>query len=262
MLIAQITDTHIVAPGRLANRRVDTATMLRDCVDTVRALTVRPDLLVLTGDLVDVGGADEYAHLKSLLAPLALPTLVVAGNHDARHTLRVAFADQPAMPADGFVQYVHDVGPLRFVALDTLVPGEARGELCATRLAWFDAALAAAPDRPTVVLMHHPPFLTGIAFMDAMGLTGRDTFAAIVARHPQVQLVLCGHLHRPIHTLVGGRRTLTCPSPAHQIPLDLRPDAPEGFNLEPPGFMLHRWTGDGFVTHQQPVGRFDGPFPF
>lgn len=56
MLIAQVTDTHIVAPGRLANGRVDTAAMLRACVDSVRALSVRPDLLVLTGDLVDAGG--------------------------------------------------------------------------------------------------------------------------------------------------------------------------------------------------------------
>ena len=259
MLIAQVTDTHIVAPGKLANGRVDTAAMLRACVDSVRALTVPPDLLVLTGDLVDAGAADEYAHLKSLLAPLSLPTLVIAGNHDSRDGLRAAF---PGLPASGFVHYVHDAGPLRFVALDTLVPGDARGELCSSRLDWLEATLAAEPARPTVVLMHHPPFVTGIGFMDDMGLSGREAFAAIVARHPQVQLILCGHLHRPIHTLVGGRRALTCPSPAHQIPLDLREEPFEGFDFEPPGFMLHRWTGDGFVTHQQPVGNFAGPFPF
>lgn len=259
MLIAHITDPHIVPPGRLANGRVDTAAMLRDCVASVQALTVAPDLLVLTGDLVDAGGAEEYAHLKSLLAPLSLPTLVVPGNHDGRETMRAAF---DGLPASGFLQYVHEAGPLRFIGLDTLVPGASGGELCTERLAWLDAALAAAPQQPTVVLMHHPPFLTGIRFMDDMGLTGREAFAAIVARHPQVQLILCGHLHRPIHTVVGGRRALTGPSPAHQIPLDLRAHGDEGFNFEPPGFLLHRWTGDGFVTHQQPVGRFAGTFTF
>ena len=75
-------------------------------------------------------------------------------------------------------------------------PARVGGELCADRLSWLDATLAAAPDVPTLILMHHPPFLTGIAHMDRIGLTGRDEFAAIAARHPQIQAILCGHVHR------------------------------------------------------------------
>jgi len=92
------------------------------------------------------------------------------------------------------------------------------------------------------VLLHHPPFDTGIRFMDEVGLiTGREALADIIARHRQVKLLLSGHLHRSIHTIAGGCRALTCPSTAHQIPLDLRPDAPEGFCLEPPGFMARNY---------------------
>jgi len=53
--------------------------------------------------------------------------------------------------------------------------------------------------------MHHPPFQTGIAPMDAVGLGGADAFAAAPARHPEVERVSCGHLYRSIQAPVGRR---------------------------------------------------------
>ena len=48
MLILQITDTHIKLPGKLAYKRVDTASMLRACVGEVSKLDPRPDVIALT----------------------------------------------------------------------------------------------------------------------------------------------------------------------------------------------------------------------
>lgn len=262
MLIAQISDTHIKLPGKLAYRQVDTAAMLARCVEAVRQLRPRPDLVVLTGDLVDLGRREEYAHLKSLLAPLGLPLIAIPGNHDARDAMREAFAADGYLPADGFLQFAIDAHPLRIVGLDTVIPGQGGGELCAERLTWLEATLAARPEASTLILMHHPPFLTGIGHMDAIGLVGREAFAAIVARHPQIELILCGHLHRTIHARVGGRPALTSPSPAHQVTLDLNPDAPSCFSMEPPGYMLHRWQDGALVSHVAAIGDYAGPFPF
>lgn len=263
MLIAQITDTHIKLPGRLAYQRVDTAALLKQCVADIVLLEPQPDLIVITGDLVDLGHPDEYAYLRELLAPLKQPLLVVPGNHDERDAFRAAFADQGYLPAQGFLQYAIDDGyPMRIIGLDTLVPNEGRGELCTERLAWLDETLARHPDRPTLVLMHHPPFRTGIGHMDKIGLSGRDEFEAIVARHEQIELILCGHLHRNIQTRVGGRATMTSPSTAHQVALDLRDTAPSCFRMEPPGYLLHHWTSGGFVSHQAIVGDYPGPYPF
>ncbi|MGC3965454.1 MAG: phosphodiesterase [Rhodocyclaceae bacterium] len=262
MLIAQITDSHVVRAGALISGMVDTGRMLVDCVRTLTGLYPQPDLLVLTGDLVDGGAPEEYARLRDLLRPLGMPMLAIPGNHDARDSMRVAFADQAWFADDAFLHYVVRRGPLRIVALDTVVPGEGRGELCVRRLAWLENTLTAEPAVPTLVLMHHPPFETGIGFMDALGLTGREAFAEVVARHPQIRLILCGHLHRSIQTTVGGCRVLTGPSTAHQIPLDLRADAPEAFVMEPPGFMLHHWNGREFISHQAFTGPFAGPYPF
>ena len=142
------------------------------------------------------------------------------------------------------------------------MPGSNGGALCAQRLDWLEKTLAREPGRPTLLLMHHPPFVTGIGHMDAIGLAGRDAFEKIVARHAQIELILCGHLHRNIQTSVGGRRALTGPSPAHQVALDLRNEAPSRFLMEPPGYMLHCWNDGRMVSHSAAIGDYDGPFPF
>ncbi len=264
MLIAQITDTHIKLPGKLAYKKVDTAAMLRRCVDELLKLKPQPDLILLTGDLVDLGRPEEYEHLKSILSPLKQRIIAIPGNHDERNAMRAAFASGGYLPREGrFLQFaIDDQYPLRIIGLDTLIPMQGGGELCAERLAWLDEALKQKPATPTLVLMHHPPFVTGIGHMDKIGLTGREAFTGIVSRHPQIQLILCGHLHRVIHADVGGRPALTCPSPAHQVALDIDPEAPSCFRMEPPGFMLHWWHDNRLVTHTAWIGDYDGPYPF
>lgn len=263
MILAQITDTHIRIPGKLAYRRVDTAKYLAAAVAHLNTLNPLPDALAMTGDLVDFAKPEEYAHLAALLAPLKIPFYLLPGNHDGRDALRAGFPTHRYLGNDGFIQYAIEDWPLRLVAVDTLIPGEGGGEVCEVRLAWLDKTLAAAPKKPTVVMMHHPPFRTGIDFMDGHGLENREGFAAVIARHPQVERVIAGHLHRSIQCRIGGTFASTCPSPAHQIALDLRPHAELGFKMEPPGYQLHVWyEGTGLVTHTATIGDFAGPYPF
>ncbi|WP_341895930.1 phosphodiesterase [Ferrovibrio terrae] len=265
MLIAQITDTHIKLPGKLAYQKVDTATMLARCVREIQALKQQPDLILLTGDLVDLGRPEEYDHLKSILSPLQQRIIAIPGNHDERDAMRDAFAHGGYLPAErgSFLQFaIDDDYPLRIIGLDTLIPGQGGGELCGDRLRWLDATLAQRPETPTLVMMHHPPFTTGIGHMDKIGLKGAAGFEDIVAGHPQIRLILCGHLHRTIRADIGGRTALTCPSPAHQVALDIDADAPSRFTMEPPGFMLHWWNDGRLVSHTACIGDYDGPHPF
>ena len=156
MLVAHITDTHITTPGNLFYGVVDTAVCLTRAVAALNCLDPLPDLTVITGDLVDGGTPDEYAHLRSLLRPLRMPVFVIPGNHDAREPMRQAFVSDGYLPRQDFLNYVIEDHALRIVALDTLVPGKVGGALCEKRLHWFDSTLAAAPDKPTLVLMHQP----------------------------------------------------------------------------------------------------------
>lgn len=263
LIIAQISDLHVTTPGRACMDRVDTAGLLRACVTRLLELDPAPQLVIASGDLVDLATPEEYAHLRALLAPLAMPIYVIPGNHDDREHLRAAFGDETGLPRSGFLHYVVDAGPLRLVFLDTLVPGQDGGALCHARLRWLADRLAEAPDRPTVLVMHHPPFLTGVANLDDMGLAGSAELACLLARFPQVERILCGHLHRSIQVRWHGVLASVCPSTAHQVALDLRPGEALCYTMEPPGFQLHTWTTEtGLISHTLVTGRFPGPYPF
>jgi len=263
MIVAQLSDPHIVPHDKLLYGRVDTARFLANAVAELNRLDPLPDVVVVTGDLVDQGASAEYEHLGALLAPLTMPVFVIPGNHDAREALRQAFAADGYLPGSGFLQFAVEDFPLRLVGVDTLVAGEHRGALCDERLGWLDRTLAAAPDRPTAVLMHHPPFVTRIDFMDRYGLDGAERLAAVIARRPQVERILCGHLHRAIDRRFAGTVAGTAPSTAHQIKLNLTPEAPLRFMFEPPGYQLHVWHPDsGLVTHTAVLGEWAGPYPF
>lgn len=277
MLVAQITDTHILAAGKLYHspRRaipadaepgwsfIDTAACLTRAISELNGLKPRPDVVVVTGDLTDHGGAEEYANLRAILAAAAMPVFVIPGNHDSREALRAAFAGDGYLPADGFLNYVVEDFALRIVALDSNVPGHHHGELCADRLAWLDRTLAKAPQKPTLVMLHHPPFPTGIEHMDAHALHNPAAFADVVRRHRQIERILCGHLHRTIDHRFAGTIAGTCPSTAHQLVLDITPGAPAEFAFEPPGYQLHFWRdGVGLVSHTAVFGDWPGPYPF
>ncbi len=216
----------------------------------------RPDVVIITGDLTECGLEEEYANLAAILArTLTIPVYVVPGNHDRRDNLRSAFAHLPGVTADPeFVQYAIEDYPVRIVMLDTLVPGASHGLLSAAQLAWLDQTLAAQPSRPTLIGMHHPPFITGLPHMDKIALLNQPEFAAVIARHRQVQRIIgqCAHAVVSI-----------APSVAHQVELTFDPADSGAFNFEPPAFQLHVWTGsNGFVSHTIYTDRYDGPFPF
>jgi 3',5'-cyclic AMP phosphodiesterase CpdA len=264
MIFAQITDTHIGAPGGGPLGGMDTARGLAECVASVIAMRPVAEAVVVTGDLVATGADAEYEHLRELLSPLAMPVYLIPGNHDAREPMRRVFAHHGYLPLEGrFLHYVIEDHALRLVALDTVVPGEPGGALCPERLEWLAARLREAPHRPTVILMHHPPIETGIVHMDGMNCAGAEPLGAIIARHPQVERILCGHVHRPIQVRWNGTIVSIGPSPAFQVALDLDPGAPACWIEEPPAYQVHLWRpGLGLVSHLAYVADFGPPRPF
>ncbi|PVY79812.1 3',5'-cyclic AMP phosphodiesterase CpdA [Cupriavidus alkaliphilus] len=266
-LVAHITDLHIKAGGRLSYRLVDTAGALHRCIDTLLAAPQQPDAVIVTGDLVDFGAESEYQFLREILQRLPMPVRLLPGNHDSRGALRQVFADHDYLFATGSgedpVHYTIDAGPLRLVAFDCTVPGQPGGRVDPAALPWLEAALSADPDHPTLLLLHHPPFFTGIGHMDEQGLANADALEAVVRRHPQVERVLCGHLHRHITRRFGGTVAMTAPGPAHQVALDLDRHAPSRFRMEPPGYLLHWWhPAHGLVTHAAAIGDYGAAHPF
>lgn len=254
-LLAQVSDTHVVAPGHDGELYVDNNARLQLAVKRLMVETVKPDAVLVTGDLTDCGTDEEMAIVTELLAPLTMPVFIVPGNHDLRSSVRSAFA----MPwaADSNMSWVVESGPITIVGLDTLATeqidadGDVQhgGEFDETRARWLDETLAATSDRPTVIAMHHPPFPTGIGWMDETGLDDRQRFADVVGAHHHVGRIFCGHMHRPITTTIGGVLCTTGPSTIHQVELNLADDARPQVVCDPPGYQLHLFDGGCWVTH-------------
>ncbi len=264
-LVAQISDLHLKAGQRLTYGVVDTLGALRRAVDHLNASQPRPDIVVVSGDLVDFGRADEYAVLHPELARLHMPCYLVPGNHDTRGPLLEAFRDHAYLPssAEGPLDWVVDEHPLRLIGLDSTIPGGHGGQLLDSQLHWLDAQLARRPDAPTLLILHHPPFISGIGHMDREAFINAAALERVVARHPQVERLLCGHLHRPMQRRFGGSLSCVCPGTSHQIVLDLQDAAPAHFNLEPAGYLLHRWDAQhGLISHNGVFGDYPGPYPF
>jgi Icc protein len=264
--IAQISDLHIKRPGAMAYGRVDTAKALERCVAALNEFTPVPDFVVISGDLADTPTAEEYDHLKRLLAPLKLPFASIPGNHDSREMMRAAFPASNYAQSSGPLDQRIEIAGLDLLLLDSIVPGEPHGQLDPATLEWLDATLASSSQRPALLFLHHPPFGAGILHMDRQNLFNADTLALIVRRHPRVRLVATGHIHRATLTMFAGVPTTICPAPNHAVDLDLVELREPSFRIEPPAFHLHTWfPGEGFgslVTHQVPIGQFDGPHPF
>lgn len=252
MLVAQITDIHL---GFEADNVAEfNRKRLDQVLRALGELDVVPDLLFATGDLVDRGDVDSYRRLRHALEACPFPVWPCMGNHDDRTNFSRVFPEIPV--ADGFIQYVVETGPVRFIVLDTLEEGRHGGAFCAVRAKWLADALAAAPDRPTMIVMHHPPVETGIDWMTTHPQEPWVArLAAALAGHDQIFGIICGHIHRTIVTSWAGRMLAVCPSTAPQVALTLAPIDPDRADqrpliiADPAAYALHHWNGREMISH-------------
>ncbi len=273
MLIAQISDFHIAGPDRKTYGIAPMAENTSRCIDHINAMTPKPDLVMVSGDICDTGALNETRRAKTILDKLRMPYFVIPGNHDERGALFEVFggAACPARDAD-FINYViepeaHELrlpAPLRVIAMDSTIPGETGGELGAKRLTWLDAQLASDRDRrPTLIFMHHPPVDVSLRETHVDGFIGANKLGKIVARYRNIERICCGHIHLLTNTRWHGTIVTTAPSMGLQLHLDLTMRAPSQWVPEDPGFLLHHWTNEhNLITHAITVRKRPGPYPF
>lgn len=244
-VIAQISDLHLSTRKRLAEGRVDPEPYLVAAIEHLNQL--KPELVLITGDLAARGKEEEYDKLVGLLAGLCCPVRVIAGNHDRREPMRERFSDH--LPSDGeFLHYAFEHCGLRFIALDTTIPGQVAGVICQQRLDFLKQELRV--ERPTVVMMHHPPVATGIARMDRIGCENAELVGQVIAEHPWVELIVCGHVHRPVMRRWCGSMIFICPAIANQLSLSLGVEGKPVWVNEPGAVAIHFWQpGQGVTTH-------------
>ena len=263
MLIAQLSDTHIRPLGQLYKDVVDSNTQFIASLTHIKELDCRPDLLLVTGDLTENGSEAEYHWLRELLVELAIPFLVIPGNHDNKEDLRKVFRADGYFPETGRLHYCVDNHALRIVAIDSCPSGLHHGAIDNSDLDWLQRTLEQDTVKPTIVMMHHPPFLSGIGYMDHYRFIDAEPLASIISHHDNIEAVLCGHVHRAMIKQWTNTVVIACPSTTTEIALQLSAGAkPQSF-LGPPACMLHLWQPDhGLVSHVSYINKYPGPYPF
>ncbi|MEQ1725263.1 MAG: metallophosphoesterase [Sphingopyxis sp.] len=260
MLIAQVTDCHIGFdsgnPDEYNQQRLDAV------MDRLAAGPNAPDVMLATGDLTDQGDVASYARLRDLFAAYRWPVLPCVGNHDVRSAFAEVFPD--FVDRSGFVHYDRVYPELRLIVIDTLEEGRHGGAFCEVRAAWLKARLAEQRHLLTYIVMHHPPFDSGLGWMT----TDPDEpwvarFADAIAGAPQLTGLICGHLHRSLCVQWRGLTAAVCSSTAPQVALDLRPidaghtDDRAMIVAEDPSYALHHWNGEALVSHFDSAADYD-----
>jgi Icc protein len=253
VLVGQLTDTHVAASGRdgvpLDELFVDNNARLAAAVASINEEAPALDVLIGTGDMTNWARPEEYEILAELMAPLTVPFLVIPGNHDDRDLLRATFPDVPWVDAvhASWVTVIGDPA-VRVIGLDSTLPGEPGAEFDHERERWLRSVLADAHDGVTVLALHHPPFATGVDWMDASGFVGLDLLETVLSEHP-VDKVICGHFHRPVSSTIAGIPAQVGLSTVQHVDLDLTPGAGPSLIVDPVGYQIHRVTARDIVTH-------------
>lgn len=262
MLIAHLSDPHLCPPRQLYQSVLDTTPRFAQALE--QAASFSPDLVILSGDLTEHGDAASYALARQLLADLPCPVLAIPGNHDDRDAFRSGLAglrNLVAFSPDGPLHSIAE-GTVRVIGLDVTVPGDHHGQMLPAHADWLETALSAQTGTPTIIVLHQPPFCTGMGFIDVYRTFGEDLLSAVLARHPQVICLLAGHVHRMVQTSFAGRPALTAPAITTSLALRLTAGAEPASFTEPPAMLLHQWRNGGLVSHLQVVGKFPGPHLF
>ncbi|MGF1476254.1 MAG: phosphodiesterase [Geminicoccaceae bacterium] len=250
MLVAQLTDLHLLPPGRLAFGKVDTNGCTERALAAALALDPAPDMLLLTGDIAHDGDPEAYAFLAALLEDVRKPVRILPGNHDDREAMGKALGHR--LNRTTFDRYCFDecLANWRLIGLDSLTPGTSAGQLGDAQMAWLESRLAADGTTPTVIALHHPPMATGIRHMDGIMLQDADALLDLLKKHAQVHRLICGHVHRNITIFQDGLTLQISPGVAHTVELDLRLESQDGWAMEPTGFLLHSLEPAGrLVSH-------------
>lgn len=233
-----ISDTHL--PGErspLYGSGADADANLELMLSRLVASGLRPDALLLTGDLTDRGDASAYQRLRALVEPaaeaLGCEVVWVAGNHDDRGAMRSSLGlgagDEPVTEVRWF-------GGMRVIVLDSTVPGAHWGEVDGAQLAWLASELASPAPEGSLLLIHHPPLPTVLDLAVTVELRNQAAFAEVLTGS-DVRGILSGHVHHPSFGTFAGIPVAVASSSAYgqdlaqPVGATRGQDAAQGYNL-------------------------------
>ncbi|WP_413730531.1 metallophosphoesterase [Sodalis sp. RH22] len=240
MIIAQITDIHAAQDNDNLSR-LDRALAWLDLI--------KPDSLVLTGDLVDDDWIDGYTAIAARLGNRAYPAFILPGNSDNRTSMRAIFGCAYwADDAVGALHFVADIEGVRLIGLDSTAKGTSAGSVD-EHLPWLEKTLLSEGPATSVLFLHHHVFASGIPPMDQIMCHGSVALGEFLRRQPRRPVAIAtGHVHRPVAGTLAGIPAYICGSicPANPMWFGAKTVPPAN---DPPALMIHRWVNGTLVSH-------------
>jgi Icc protein len=256
-VLVHLSDTHFLAGGALLHGALTTESNLERALAQVEATGIRPSALIFTGDLTDRGETDAYARLRDRVEPVAArlgaELIWLMGNHDERGPMRRELLRQGESGAP--IDRVWNLGGLRFIGLDSSVPGFHHGELDDSQLAWLAAELETPAESGTIIGLHHPPAPAPQPLFDLLELRDQSRLESVLTG-TDVRAILAGHLHYAMTSMFAGIPVSVAAATCYTMNLANPPRSTNGMNGGQSFNLLHVY--DDRITHSVvPIGDFD-----
>jgi Icc protein len=210
--VLQITDTHLFAKNTRCLLGLNTEHSLEAVIAAVRAHHLPADLILATGDLAHDSSPAAYKRIFSHLDAFGLPVYCLPGNHDEGQTLQKTLGD-------GLIKYTEHAhhGNWHFIFLDSTIADSEGAHLTPAALQALETHLQSAPDKNTLVCLHHQPVPMGSEWLDTMAVDNADDFFAVIDRHPQIRGILWGHVHQEFDGTRNNVKLMSSPSTCIQF---------------------------------------------
>ncbi len=235
--LLQLTDSHLYADPSRCLLGINTLETFDHVLAQALQETGDPDFILATGDLVHDASDSGYKRLLGRLQLTEIPTYCLPGNHDIPGKMKQILNQDnvhciPSVQAKGW----------SLIFLDSTIANSDGGRIDENQLELLEVLLRAHADKHTMICLHHHPVPVGSRWMDTMVLENPDAFFKLIEANPQVQAVLCGHIHQAFDTEYRGVRLMGSPSTCVQfIPrvddfaIDAIPPGYRWLSLQPDG---------------------------
>jgi Icc protein len=234
---------------------VDTDSNLIQALAQLEESGIRPEAIVFTGDLADLGEPDAYSRLRGIVEPaaqrLGAQVIWVMGNHDERPEYSSLLFD--VEPSTQPQDRVYDINGLRIISFDTTVPGYHHGAMSDEQLDWLADVLATPAEHGTLLALHHPPMPTPLLWaMEMLELHGQDRLERVI-RGTDVRGILGGHLHYSGHSTFAGVPVSVAAATCYTLALTAKDRLLSGVNADQAMNLVHVYD-DSLVHSVVPIG--------
>ena len=265
-IIVHWSDVHLSSGNIFYSKIINVKKKLIEAVDRLNKTLPLPNILIVTGDLLDYPNLEDYKLLRSILNRLIIPYYVIPGNHDNKNMLHDTFKDLGYFSdSSNHINYTIDIFPIKFIAFDTVsdsnnidIHGGYEPEVTDSKISWLKAELEKDKTKPTIIFMHHQPKYTRIGEFNNEIFLGVKKLEKVVKDNKQVEGVLCGHLHRHIQFQWGGTIVQVAPSLSIARTLTLDNKMKKEYIDEPTGSLVYLFSNElGLICHTDFFGNYE-----